>query len=72
MWVKSRFVLRQPRCYNLLNQKMDKKICDFEVHIFVKTPSLDDKLLGNFQLQNSIILAEDLIRWKIGFEIFFI
>ena len=50
MWVKSRFVLRQPRCYNLLNQKMDKKIRDFEVLIFVKTPSLDDKLLGNFQL----------------------
>ena len=38
----------------------------------LQTPSLDDILLGNFTLSNSIILVEDLIRWKRGFEIFLI
>ena len=35
----------------------------------LQTPSLDHALLGNFTLSNSIILVEDLIRWKRGFEI---
>ena len=36
----------------------------------LQTPSLDDILLGNFTLSNSIILVEDLIRPKRGFEIY--
>ena len=70
--MKSKFVLWQPRYYNLLTDKKDKKILFFEVLIFFKTPSLDYILLGNFILSNSIILLEDLIRWKRGFEIFLI
>ena len=34
--------------------------------------SLDDMLLGNFTLPNSIISVEDLRRWKRSFEIFLI
>ena len=37
-----------------------------------QTLSLDDILLGNFTLPNSIILMEDWIRWKRGFETFLI
>ena len=33
---------------------------------------LDDIFLENFTLSNSIILVEDIIRWKKGFEIFLI
>ena len=68
---------------NLLTEKEDKKIHVFEVLIFpenilllqisrnsLQTPSLDDILLGNFTLSNSIILVEDLIRPKRGFEIY--
>ena len=36
----------------------------------LQTPSLDHAFLGNFTLSNSIILVEDLMRWKRGFEIF--
>ena len=38
----------------------------------LQTPSLDHALLGNFTLSNSIILVEDLMRWKRGFDIFLI
>ena len=37
-----------------------------------QTPSLDDKILRNFTLSNSIISVKDLIRRKTGFEIFLI
>ena len=37
MQVKSKFVLRQPRYYNLLSEKKDKKIYVFVVLIFLKT-----------------------------------
>ena len=38
----------------------------------LQTPSLDNIPLGHFALSNSIILAENLIRWTKGFEIFLI
>ena len=38
----------------------------------LQTPSLDHALLGNFTLSNSIILVEDPMRWKRGFDIFLI
>ena len=38
----------------------------------LQTLSLDHILLGNFTLSNSIILVEDLIRGKRGFEIFLV
>ena len=85
MWVKSEFVLWKPRYYNLLTEKKDKKIHVFEIIILWKRTiilsvsrnslqisSLDDILLGNFALSNSIILVEHLTRWKKGFEIFLI
>ena len=75
MWAKSKFVLCQPRYYNLLTEKNYKKIHVFEVLIFfedvpllsisrnsLQTPSLDDIFFRNFTLSNSIILVEDLIR----------
>ena len=34
MWVKSKFVLWQPRYYNLLTEKKDKKIHDFDLKKF--------------------------------------
>ena len=82
--MKSKFVLWQPRYYNLLTVKNNKKIHVFEVLIFLKTywycqsqgilfkHYLDHALLRNFTWSNSIILVEDLIRWKRGFEIFLI
>ena len=38
----------------------------------LQTLSLDDVLLGNFILSNSVISVKELIRWKRGFEIFLI
>ena len=38
----------------------------------LQTPSLDNILLGNFALSNSIILVENVIRWTKGFKIFLI
>ena len=83
--MKSKFVLWQPRYYNLFTVKNNKKIHVFEVLIFfenlqllsvsrnpLQTPSLDHALFRNFTLPNSIILVEDLIRWKRGFEMFVI
>ena len=40
--------------------------------ILFKHHPLDQALLGNFTLSNSIILVDDLLRWKRGFEIFLI
>ena len=37
----------------------------------LQAPSLDDILLGNFTLSNSITLVEDLKKWKRGFKRFF-
>ena len=37
MILKIKFVLWQPRYYNLLTEKKDKRIHDFEVLIFLKT-----------------------------------
>ena len=70
--MKSKFVLWQPRYYNLLTEEKNKRINVLEVLIFSKKPSLDDTLLGNFTFSISIILVEDLIRWKKTFEIFLI
>ena len=65
-----------------MTEKKYKKIHVFELVFFenlllllfsknsLQTPSLDDILLGNFTLSNSIILVEDLIRPKRGFEIY--
>ena len=36
----------------------------------LQIPSLDEILLGNFKLSNSVILVEDVTRSKRGFEIF--
>ena len=46
-----------------------KKTHVFEVLIFLKTPSLHDKLFENFTLPNSFIILQDLKR---GIEIFLI
>ena len=75
MWVKSKFVLWQSLYYNLLTEKNDKQILIFEVFIFfekvmllsisinyLQTPSLNDIILVNFPLSNSIILEEDRVR----------
>ena len=85
MYLKSKFLFWQPHYYNLLTVKNNKKIHVFEELIFfenlqalsvsrnsLQTPSLDQALLGKFTLSNSIILVDDLIRWKRGFEIFLI
>ena len=60
----------QSRYYNLLTEKKDKKILISGNSL--QTLSLADILLGNFTLSNSIILVEDVIKWKRGFEIFLI
>ena len=83
IWVKSKIVLWQQRYYNLLTEKKDKKIHVGEVLILfenvllpsisrysLQAPSLDDILLGNFAMSNSIIFVEDIITWKGDFEIF--
>ena len=70
---------------NLLTEKEDKKIHVFEVLIFpenilllqisrnsLQTPSLDDILLGNFTLSNSIIFVEDIITSNRDFVLFLI
>ena len=75
MWVKSKFVLWQSLYYNLLTEKNDEQILIFEVFIFfekvmllsisinyLQTPSLNDIILVNFPLSNSIILVEDRVR----------
>ena len=75
MWVKSKFVLWQSLYYNLLTEKNDRQILIFEVFIFfekvmllsisinyLQTPSLNDIILVNFPLSNSIILVEDRVR----------
>ena len=62
-----------------------KKIHVFEVLIFfeslqalsvsrnsLQTPSLDHALFRNFTWSNLIILVEDLMKWKNGFEKFLI
>ena len=85
MYLKSKFLFWQPHYNNSLTVKNKKKIHVFEELIFfenlqalsvsrnsLQTPSLDQALLGNFTLSNSIILVDDIIRWKRGFEIFLI
>ena len=83
MWVKNKFVLWQPHYYDWL-KKVIQKFTFFKYSFFenvlllsisrnsLQTPSLDDLLLENFILLNSIISVKDLIRWMIGFEIFLI
>ena len=39
---------------------------------FLQTPSLDDIISRNFTSSNLIILVEDLIRQRRGFEVFLI
>ena len=86
IWVKSKFVLWQPRYYNWLTEKRIKQIMFLEYSFFWKrtttdnswnslpTPSLDAILLEKytFTMSNSIILVEDLVKWKRCFEIFLI
>ena len=80
---EKKIVLWQQRYYNLLTEKKNKKIHGCKVLIFfenvlllsisrysLQTPSLDDILLGNFTMSNSIIFVEDIITWKRDFEIF--
>ena len=70
---------------NLLTEKEDKKIHVSEVLIFpenilllqisrnsLQKPSLDDILLGNFTLSNSIIFVEDIITSNRVFVLFLI
>ena len=83
VWVKSKFLLWQPRYYNWL-KKMIRKFRFLKYSFFEKvlllsvsrnslqTPSLDDIILENSTLSNSIISVKDLIKWKKGFEIFLI
>ena len=85
MWVKSKFVLRQPRYYNLLTEKMIRESTALKYSFFRKriiTVTVK-KLLSNtifrwyilkyFQLlANSVILVKDWIKLKRGFEIFLI
>ena len=66
MFVKSKFVFWQPHYNNFVVEKNGKKI-----HV-LQTPFLDDILLRNFTLSNSIVLLEDRITWKGGFEVFLI
>ena len=81
--VKSTFLLWQPRYYDWLKKIITKftflKYALFENVLllsisrnFLQTSPLDDMLLGNFTLPNSIISVNDLIRWTRGFEIFLI
>ena len=84
MWGNVNF-LWQPGYYNLLNEKKDlKKSRCWNTHFFesillqsisrnyLRPPSLDNTILGSFPSSNSIILVEDIIRWKRCFEIFLI
>ena len=84
MFVKSKFVFWQPHYNNFVVEKNGKKIHVFKYSFFRKrtalpisinylqTPFLDDILLRNFTLSNSIVLLEDRITWKGGFEVFLI
>ena len=84
--MKSKFVLWQPRCYNLLIEKKDKKIQIFEAFIFfwkfIVTVSL--KMFSSnttfrwntfrkfFTLSNSIVSVENLTRWKRSLNYFWL
>ena len=84
--MKSKFALWQPRCYNLLIEKKDKKIQIFEAFIFfwkfIVTVSL--KMLSSnttfrwntfrkfFTLLNSIVSVENLTRWKRSLNYFWL
>ena len=84
--MKSKFVLWQPRCYNLLIEKKDKKIQIFEAFIFfckfIVTVSL--KMFSSnttfrwntfrkfFTLSNSIVSVENLTRWKRSLNCFWL
>ena len=85
MWLKNKFVLWQPRYYKLLTEKKDKEVqvfwsTDFfgillllSIPInYLQTPFLGYIHLGSFTLSKSVILMNDLIRWKRGFEILLI
>ena len=84
MWVKNKFVLWQPRFYNLLTKEKDKKCTFLKYSDFWKRfitvisrnslyiPSLDGIVLGNLTWSSSIILVEDLVKWKRCFEILLI
>ena len=83
MRLKSKFVLWQPPYYDCL-KKIIRKFTFLKYSFFknvlllsisrnsLQTSSLDDILLGNFTLSNSIISVKDLVRWKKGFETFLI
>ena len=78
------FVFWQPRYYKLFNNERIRRVTFLKYSFFWKRtvtvklkklslkPSLDDIFLENCTLSNSIILAEDLIKWKRAFKIFLI
>ena len=77
--MKSKFVLWQPRYYDLLTEKKDKKTflkySFFENALLLpiswnclQEPYLDDILLETLTLSNSVIFVENIIRWKGDFE----
>ena len=84
LWVKSKFVLWQTRYYNWLKKKIIREFMFLKYSLFgnvlllsisrnsLWTPPLDDILLVNFKLSNSINSMKDLIGWKRGFAIFLI
>ena len=49
-----------------------KRIVSVNLKKFLQTTSVGNILLENFTLSNSIILLEDLMKWKRCFEMFLI
>ena len=69
--VKNKFVLWQTRFYNLLTEEKDKKIHIFEIFIFLKK-CFRWYTFGKFYIAKFKISVKDLIKYKRGFEMFFI
>ena len=69
------FVFWQPRYYKLFNNERIRRVTFLKYSFFWKrtvTVKLKKLFLENCTLSNSIILAEDLIKWKRAFKIFLI
>ena len=61
------------RTYKFLKHSLSENVLLLSIsRSSLQTPSLDDILLENFTLSNSIIPVKDLIRLRNGFEIFLI
>ena len=62
MWVKSKFVLWQPRYYNLLTEKKHKKIHDFDLKKFSSNNIFRWYTFGKFYIVKfNYFKVEDLI-----------